>query len=435
MAQQTNEMIKRDEEKSSSSNTTFWRFAANEASRYFLDKERSLNVIIFKRVRFMIEGAIDCESEAFMNEVYNVKRSIMKLIKMFRIMDTSIEQAWDKQNGLDISTSGKSAHLLTYIFPAIDGVNKVLENFYSFARNAKNPFFKLEVKVTDICQVTYDNRVLDENLAFIRGYIVGTNFPQIEFKGNKHHQKTYLRSDCAIAESVGFTNADVNTFNKYNSTFNRVRLYKGGEDGKEVSTSLPFRGKLSIVAYKAVDCISSGVVKFERKTYNISYTYNKDQDHKSITSYGPKGIRVTSDCDFVETGNLIDVFYKDGVNLVTTAFLKAEESDYPEWSIFKNEAAAFSSTFISNFEPTGDDDEMEENGDKDPNSTSEEVETSEAVVTVEPDVEESETEVETEEKPKKTKKSSKSKKAKSEEETPAEEPVEKTEETSESTEN
>jgi len=414
MAQQTNEMIK-DEEKSS--NTTFWRFASNEASRYFLDKQRSLNVIIFKRVRFIIEGAIDCESEAFMNEVFDVKRSIMKLIKMFRIMDTSIEQA---QNGLDISNSGKSAHLLTYIFPAIDGVNKVLENFYAFARNAKNPFFKIAVKVTDICQVTYDNRVLDENLAFIRGYIVGTNFPQIEFSGNKHHQKTYLRSDCAIAESVGFTNADVNTFNKYNSTFNRVRLYKGGENGKEVSTSLPFRGKLSIVAYKAVDCVSGGVVKFERKTYNISYTYNKDQDHKSITSYGPKGIRVTSDCDFVETGNLIDVFYKDGVNLVTTAFLKADENDYPEWSIFKNEAVAFSSAFISNFEPSCED---EEDDDRDSNSTSEEVETTEAVVTVEPDAEETKTE----EKPKKTRKSSKSKKAKSEEETTSEEAAEKTE--------
>lgn len=349
MAQKTTQINEAVEEKAS--NTSFWKFAKSEASRFYLDENKNVNVIIYKQAKFTIEGANDCGSESFVNNVREIKRNIIKLIKMFRILDADLIMPEDE---FEIINSGKVL-MMTYLFPAIDGVNKVLESFYSFCRNLQYDF-KVAVKVSDICKITYDNRTLDESDIFIRGYVAGSYFPAIEGKnGTTKLQKTYLRSDCGIAKSVGFDISDLKKFNTYNSAFNRVRLFRGGENGKEVSTLIPFRGKISIVAYKANGCVSDGVLNFIRNVYDISYTYVKDKDKKSITAYGPRGIRVTSYTDEVETGNFIDLFYKDNVNLVTTAFLGASESEYPEWSVFMNEANQFSKCFLGSFEPSKED--------------------------------------------------------------------------------
>lgn len=353
MAQKTTQINEAVEEKAS--NSSFWKFAKNEASRFYLDENRNLNVIIYKQVKFTIEGANDCGSENFLNNVREIKRNIIKLIKMFRILDADLIMPEDEY---EIINSGKVL-MMTYLFPAIDGVNKVLESLYSFCRNLQYDF-KVAVKVSDICKITYDNRTLDESDTFIRGYVAGSYFPAIEGKNGTKLQKTYLRSDCGIAKSVGFDISDLKKFNTYNSAFNRVRLFRGGENGKEVSTLIPFRGKISIVAYKANGCVTDGVLNFVRNVYDISYTYVRDKDKKSITAYGPRGIRVTSYTDELETGNFIDLFYKDDVNLVTTAFLGANESEYPEWSVFMNEANQFSKCFLDSFEPFKDEEPVVE---------------------------------------------------------------------------
>jgi hypothetical protein len=413
MAQKTaqiNEAIV--EEKAS--NSSFWKFAKNEASRFYLDENRNLNVIIYKQVKFTIEGANDCESESFVNNVREIKRNIIKLIKMFHILDADLIMPEDG-NEFEFINSGKVL-MMTYLFPAIDGVNKVLESFYSFCRNLQYDF-KVVVKVSDICKITYDNRTLDETDAFIRGYVAGSYFPAIEGKHGTKLQKTYLRSDCGIAKSTGFDITDLKKFNTYNSAFNRVRLFRGGENGKEVSTLIPFRGKISIVAYKANGCVSNGILNFIRSVYDISYTYVRDKDKKSITAYGPRGIRVTSYTDEVETGNFIDLFYKDDVNLVTTAFLGANESEYPEWSVFMNEANQFSKCFLDSFEPSKDDEpaadveaESSEAAEKAVDVAGDFDGDTLSVVKVEDPVEEPAAE-----KPKKTSKKKTSKKAKTEE--------------------
>ena len=412
MAQKTSQINEAVEEKAS--NTSFWKFAKNEASRFYLDESKSVNVIVYKQAKFTIEGANDCESESFMNNVREIKRNIIKLIKMFRILDADLIMPEDE---FEFINSGKVL-MMTYLFPAIDGVNKVLESFYSFCRNLQYDF-KVAVKVSDICKITYDNRTLDESDIFIRGYVAGSYFPAIEGKnGTTKLQKTYLRSDCGIAKSVGFDISDLKKFNTYNSAFNRVRLFRGGENGKEVSTLIPFRGKISIVTYKANGCVSDGVLNFIRNVYDISYTYVKDKDKKSITAYGPRGIRVTSYTDEVETGNFIDLFYKDNVNLVTTAFLGASESEYPEWSVFMNEANQFSKCFLGSFEPSKDEPAVEAESSEavekaaDVEATSEETPATEEPVA--------------EEKSKKSSKKKTSKKAKTEEVT---EEVPATEET------
>lgn len=408
MAQKTTQINEAVEEKAS--NSSFWKFAKNEASRFYLDEKRSLNVIIYKQAKFIIEGANDCGSENFLNNVREIKRNIIKLIKMFRILDADLIMPEDEY---EIINSGKVL-MMTYLFPAIDGVNKVLESFYSFCRNLQYDF-KVAVKVSDICKITYDNRTLDESDTFIRGYVAGSYFPAIEGKNGTKLQKTYLRSDCGIAKSVGFDISDLKKFNTYNSAFNRVRLFRGGENGKEVSTLIPFRGKISIVAYKANGCVTDGVLNFVRNVYDISYTYVRDKDKKSITAYGPRGIRVTSYTDEVETGNFIDLFYKDDVNLVTSAFLGANESEYPEWSVFMNEANQFSKCFLDSFEPSKDEEpavDVESSVAVDAEVTSEETPVTEEPVA--------------EEKPKKSSKKKTSKKAKTEEVT---EEVPATEET------
>lgn len=351
MAQKTTQINEAIAEEKAS-NTSFWKFAKSEASRFYLDKNKNVNIIVYKQAKFTIEGANVCESEEFVNNIREIKRSIIKLIKMFRILDADL--IMPEENDFEIINSGKVL-IMTYLFPAIDGVNKVLESFYSFCKSLQYGF-KVVVKVTDICKITYDNRTLDESDVFIRGYVAGSYFPAIEGKnGITKLQKTYLRSDCGIAKSVGFDISDLKKFNTYNSAFNRVRLFKGGDGGKEVSTLIPFRGKISIVTYKANACVSNGILNFIRNVYDISYTYVKDKDKRSITSYGPRGIRVTSYTDEVETGDFIDLFYKDGVNLVTSSFLGANESEYPEWSVFMNEANQFSKCFLDSFEPSKDD--------------------------------------------------------------------------------
>lgn len=402
MAQKTTQINEATTEEKAS-NTSFWKFAKSEASRFYLDENKNVNIIVYKQAKFTIEGANDCESEEFVNNVREIKRGIIKLIKMFRILDADLIMI--DVDDFEIINSGKVL-LMTYLFPAIDGVNKVLESFYSFCKSLQYGF-KVAVKVTDICKITYDNRTLDESDVFIRGYVAGSYFPAIEGKnGITKLQKTYLRSDCGIAKSVGFDISDLKKFNTYNSAFNRVRLFKGGDGGKEVSTLIPFRGKISIVTYKANACVSNGILNFIRNVYDISYTYVKDKDKKSITSYGPRGIRVTSYTDEVETGDFIDLFYKDGVNLVTTSFLGANESEYPEWSVFMNEANQFSRCFLDSFEPSKDEPVVEtKSSENTKNAANVEVVSEEVSTTEEPVVEE----------PKKSSKKKTSKKAKTEE--------------------
>ena len=321
--------------------TSFWKFATNEASRFYLDDKNNVNVILFKKIRFIAKIGANCDETNV--EISDLKRNLNKLIKMFRIQDAEIQYPEPNE-----SLSNSKMLVMTYIMPAIDGVNKVLENFYSLAHEQMYNTFKLDVRVTDLVKITYDNSTLNDSDVYIRGYLAATMFPQVETaSGKTFDMKTYLRSDCAVSGTIGFDSKDVFKFNKYNSTFNKVRFFYGGEKGREVSTVIPFRGKLSLVSYKAVDLNKDESVRFERNIVNISYIYNKGEDKKSITSYGPNGIRVTTESDIVDTKNMVDLFYKDGVNLVTTAFLGISENEYPEWRVFKNELEAFDETFLS----------------------------------------------------------------------------------------
>lgn len=323
--------------------TSFWKFATNEASRFYLDDKNNVNVILFKKIRFIAKVGANCDEANFEVEISDLKRNLNKLIKMFRIQDAEIQYPEHNE-----TLSNNKMLVMTYIMPAIDGVNKVLENFYSLAHEQMYNTFKLDVRVTDLVKITYDNSTLNDSDVYIRGYLAATMFPQVETaSGKTFDMKTYLRSDCAVSGTIGFDSKDVFKFNKYNSTFNKVRFFYGGEKGREVSTVIPFRGKLSLVSYKAVDLNKDESVRFERNIVNISYIYNKGEDKKSITSYGPNGIRVTTESDIVDTKNMVDLFYKDGVNLVTTAFLGISENEYPEWRVFKNELEAFDETFLS----------------------------------------------------------------------------------------
>lgn len=386
------------------SNTSFWKFATSEASRFYLDDKNNINVILFKKIRFVAKIGANCDDANLEAEISDLKRNLNKLIKMFRIQDAEIQYPEPNE-----SLSNGKMLIMTYIMPAIDGVNKVLENFYSLAHEQIYKTFKLDVRVTDLVKITYDNSTLNDEDVYIRGYLAATMFPQVETaSGKTFDMKTYLRSDCAVSGTIGFDSKDVFKFNKYNSTFNKVRFFYGGEKGREVSTVIPFRGKLSLVSYKAVDLNKDESVRFERNIVNISYIYNKDDDKKSITSYGPNGIRVSTETDTVDTKCMIDLFYKNGENLVTTAFLGVPENEYPEWRVFKNELEAFDETFLNTL--SIDETVVEVNSEETP--------------VEEPKVEEIPTEEpKTEEAP--VKKTRKSKKAKAEE-TPAEEP--KTEE-------
>ena len=411
MAKQTKE-IKEVVGSKQPSNTSFWKFATNEASRFFLDDKNNVNVILFKKIRFIAKLGANCDEANLESEISDLKRNLNKLIKMFRIQDAEIQ--YPEPN--EVLNNGKML-IMTYIMPAIDGVNKVLENFYSLAHEQIYKTFKLDVRVTDLVKITYDNSTLNDADVYIRGYLAATMFPQVETSSGKtFDMKTYLRSDCAVSGTIGFDSKDVFKFNKYNSTFNKVRFFYGGEKGREVSTVIPFRGKLSLVAYKAVDLNKDESVRFERNIVNISYIYNKDDEKKSITSYGPNGIRVSTESDIVDTKCMIDLFYKDGVNLVTTAFLGVPENEYPEWRVFKNELDAFDETFLSALsveEPAAEE------------APAEEPATVEESNVEETPAEEPVEEPKAEEAP--AKKTRKSKKAKAEaEETPADEP--KTEE-------
>lgn len=379
--------------------TSFWKFATNEASRFYLDDKNNVNVILFKKIRFIAKIGANCDEANFEVEISDLKRNLNKLIKMFRIQDAEIQYPEPNE-----SLSNGKMLVMTYIMPAIDGVNKVLENFYSLAHEQMYNTFKLDVRVTDLVKITYDNSTLNDSDVYIRGYLAATMFPQVETaSGKTFDMKTYLRSDCAVSGTIGFDSKDVFKFNKYNSTFNKVRFFYGGEKGREVSTVIPFRGKLSLVSYKAIDLNKDESVRFERNIVNISYIYNKGEDKKSITSYGPNGIRVTTESDIVDTKNMVDLFYKDGVNLVTTAFLGISENEYPEWRVFKNELEAFDETFLSAL--SIDDGEPAEVAveSTDENAVEETVETATEEAVVEP----------TEEKA--AKKTRKSKKAKAEE--------------------
>ena len=391
--------------------TSFWKFATNEASRFYLDDKNNVNVILFKKIRFIAKVGANCDEANFEVEISDLKRNLNKLIKMFRIQDAEIQ--YPEPN--ETIASGKML-VMTYIMPAIDGVNKVLENFYSLAHEQMYNTFKLDVRVTDLVKITYDNSTLNDADVYIRGYLAATMFPQVETaSGKTFDMKTYLRSDCAVSGTIGFDSKDVFKFNKYNSTFNKVRFFYGGEKGREVSTVIPFRGKLSLVSYKAVDLNKDESVRFERNIVNISYIYNKGEDKKSITSYGPNGIRVSTESDIVDTKNMVDLFYKDGVNLVTTAFLGISENEYPEWRVFKNELEAFDETFLSALSIDDDEEPAEAVVTESTESTEETVETTEestAEETAEVAVEATE-EVIVEEKA--AKKTRKSKKAKAEE--------------------
>ena len=402
MAKETNKI---NEVGTKPSNTSFWKFATNEASRFYLDDKNNVNVILFKKICFIAKLGANCDEANLEAEISDLKRNLNKLIKMFRIQDAEIQYPEPNE-----SLSNDKMLIMRYIMPAIDGVNKVLENFYSLAHEQPYKTFKLDVRVTDLVKITYDNSTLNDADVYIRGYLAATMFPQVETaSGKTFDMKTYLRSDCAVSGTIGFDSKDVFKFNKYNSTFNKVRFFYGGEKGREVSTVIPFRGKLSLVSYKAVDLNKDESVRFERSIVNISYIYNKDKDKKSITSYGPNGIRVSTETDTVNTKHMIDLFYKNGENLVTTAFLGVPENEYPEWRVFKNELEAFDETFLNTM--SIEETVVEANSEETP---AEEPKTEEA------SVEESVEEPKTEEAP--AKKTRKSKKAKAEE-TPVEEPV------------
>ena len=407
MAKQTKEI---NEVGTKPSNTSFWKFATNEASRFYLDDKNSINVILFKKIRFIAKLGANCDEANLEAEISDLKRNLNKLIKMFRIQDAEIQYPEPNE-----SLANGKLLVMTYIMPAIDGVNKVLENFYSLAHEQIYKTFKLDVRVTDLVKITYDNSTLNDADVYIRGYLAATIFPQVETSSGKtFDMKTYLRSDCAVSGTIGFDSKDVFKFNKYNSTFNKVRFFYGGEKGREVSTVIPFRGKLSLVSYKAVDLNKDESVRFERSIVNISYIYNKDEDKKSITSYGPNGIRVTTENDIVDTKCMIDLFYKNGENLVTTAFLGVPENEYPEWRVFKNELEAFDETFLStlSIEETVEEPKTEETPTEEPK--------------VEESVEETKTEETSTEEPKAEKSPAKKTRNKSKKAKAAEAPVEET---------
>ncbi len=335
-----------DQNKNSEATKKTSRFTfKNEGISVKLDNERFVSVVAYSRVDLLVylERKDDLD-----DAITRISRHVKYIIDSAKIGSDDIVYG-------DITTDcpvGK-----TYLFQSIyiPYTLKTQKLFNSFKRlkgveNEKlNGVATFSFRKKNVMRITVDP-MKNKKGVFFKGFISYSRIPAVYVDNKmKIDERFFLKTGTFIADDIGYSKEEIERINRKELTRNKIHLFGPNSTYKdEIDYFIPFTRRISIITYQSNDIVDNGVLKVDRKFFEIGLHFKttKTPDGKFVERFkdGPVGIFISRfPAETLEISDLRNLTVdKDGKTLL----YRSDEAISYDMSTFDDEAAIINEKFI-----------------------------------------------------------------------------------------
>lgn len=283
-------------------NEKYFAFDKREARRIFVDRERFLGVIFYKRLIVGIRRDHVANIDSIVDFGAIVADSVEALVHSLRFEDVNytkydIDETKNRDGG-DVGIIGID-------IPFTAKTNIFVSKIKNYVQNYPECF----VRASSICRVNIDT-LQTGNPSIIKGFTSFASFTQ----GQNSVLRVNARSASFLQKSLGFEEKDVNDLNRYilsNNKLNTVgddgviHTFRNGQTKTEryLDYYQVFRNKLCGMIYEITD------IKDSKYLVSRLQFYIRLRTKKTFETIVPIGIKiVTKEMDPVWISDLRDIF-------------------------------------------------------------------------------------------------------------------------------